>query len=101
MYSLSSLLHRNVSVDEVGNITSVEKTADELMTRSKSVDKSDLVLDSSKRFAENQELDRDLKARQMLPDLNISLGYQTNDYDPNSSNVFEKGNSLVREIQFQ
>lgn len=94
MYLLSSLLHRNVLIEEVGNINSIEKTAEELLVRSRSVDKSELLIDSSKRFAENQELDRDLKARQMMPDFNLSFGYQTNDYDPNSSNVFEKGNLI-------
>ncbi len=92
LYLLSSLLHRNISIDEVGDVSSVESESEVLLSNIDQLEKNELTINSSKRFSDQQELDRDLKARQMLPELNFSVGYQTNDFDPSSSDVFKNGN---------
>ena len=37
----------------------------------------------------------------MLPDVNFTAAYQTNDFDANSSTVFSEGNLGEIEIQYQ
>ena len=56
------------------------------------MEREELVVSARKRFADQQELNKDLSERQMLPDVNFTAAYQTNDFDANSSTVFSEGN---------
>ena len=91
IYFLSNLLHRKVLPNEVGTAKSIESDTKVFSLVSKFA-KSELLINSKKLLADSQELDRNLKARKMMPELNLAMLYQTNDFDPNSTNVLENGN---------
>jgi len=92
LFSLSSHLHREVLVSEIGTVKNITAAQEGIKNYSQSIKKEQPLIDSRKRFAENQELEKEKSARKMLPEMNFSVAYQTNDYDAESSNVFDKGN---------
>ena len=89
LLEMTNLLHRSIVPADLGLISELNSVLDKMPKKN---DEILMSVDAQKKLSEQLELDRDLKNNGMLPDMNFSVSYQTNDYDPNSSKVFDRGN---------
>ena len=92
IYNLSNILHRPVDLEELERLETLGTYFDKMNLQNSKMEREELVVSARKRFADQQELNKDLSERQMLPDVNFTAAYQTNDFDANSSTVFSEGN---------
>jgi outer membrane protein len=91
LFALSSLVHRQVKRSELGVINDLEEQAKLTERRKQNLEKVELSIGARKTYADYQELEKNIKARAMLPNVDFAVAYQTNDYDADSSSVFEDG----------
>ena len=94
LYTLSNLLHRTIVDADLDEMSGIDPLMQAIIKNTSMAEKSSLLVNTKRRNADQLEIEKDLLSRSMLPEVELSLGYQTNDYDADSSNVFERGNII-------
>ena len=92
LFVLSSQLNRPVKIDEIGEIYNLDSHLKNFEELSVSIEKESLLILANTQYSDQKKIEKELSGRELLPDLNLVAAYQTNDYDANSSKVFDNGN---------